>query len=171
MRLCVQKQRADGFFPVYIRVIHDRQSGFINTGKLVDRKSVSKTKEIRDNAVLKYCSELIAQYNRRLNMQDTSKWTVKEMIAFLQTEESDASFSDYAKLHISRMINDGHERNAKNYQLAVAHLERYLGTTQVMFSYLTSAVLLRWIGTMSQLKRAKEMYRASVRYSRRRWWS
>lgn len=39
------------------------------------------------------------------------------------------------------MINGGHARNAKNYQLAVNHLERYLGTTQIMFSTLTSVVL------------------------------
>ena len=118
LRPCVQKQRADGFYPVYIRVIHERQSAFIKTGKVVDKKSVTKNREIRDNAVLRYCTELIGYYNQRLNMQDTSKWTVKEVVAFLSTEETDASFSDYAKLHISRMINDGHARNAKNYSLA-----------------------------------------------------
>lgn len=60
LRPCVQKQRADGFYPVYIRVIHDRQSAFIKTGKVVDKKSVTKSREIRDNAVLRYCTELIA---------------------------------------------------------------------------------------------------------------
>lgn len=30
-RPCVEKQRADGFFSVYIRVIHDRQSAFLST--------------------------------------------------------------------------------------------------------------------------------------------
>lgn len=162
-KTCVQKQRMDGFYPVYIRVTHNRKQGYIKTSKVVDKKSVSKANEVRDVAVLKYCDDVIRGYNQRLNMQPIDQWTLKEVIAFLQTEETDASFSDYAKLHISRMINDGHERNAKNYQLAVAHLERYLGTTQVMFSYLTSAVLLRWIGTMSQLKRAKEMYPVCVR--------
>ena len=39
-----------------------------------------------------------------------------------------------------KLINGGHARNAKNYQLAVNHLERYLGTTQIMFSTLTSVV-------------------------------
>lgn len=61
------------------------------------------------------------------------------------------------------MENDGHERNAKNYKMAVQHLERFLGTTQVMFSYLTSAVLQRWIGTLAQKKRAKEMYPVCIR--------
>ncbi len=163
MKPSVQKQRADGFFPVYIRVTHDRRTAFIKTNKLVDRKSVNKNNEIRDNAVLKYCTELIGYYTQRLNLQDTSKWTVKEVVAFLSTEETDASFSDYAKLHIARMVNEGHERNSKNYKLAVQHLERYMGTTQVMFSYLTTAVLQRWIATLAQTNRAKEMYPTCIR--------
>lgn len=163
MRPSVQKQRADGYYPVYIRVTHERRTAFIKTNKVVDSKSVNKNKEIRDNAVLKYCMELISYYTQRLNMQDISKWSIKEVVAFLATEETDVSFSDYAKLHISRMINDGHDRNAKNYKLAVANLERYIGTTQVMFSYLTSAVLTRWIGTLMKNKRCKEMYPVCVR--------
>ena len=50
-------------------------------------------------------------------------------------------FSDYAKLHIKQMLVENRERTAKNYKLAVAHLERYIGTTQIMFSQLTANVL------------------------------
>lgn len=81
-RPCVQKQRADGYYPVYIRVIHDRQSAFLKTNKIVDKKSVSKTREIRDNAVIKFCADQIAYYNQHLNSQDTSQWTIKEIVAF-----------------------------------------------------------------------------------------
>ena len=162
-RPCVQKQRADGFYPVYIRVTHDRRTAFIKTTKVVEKKSVTKNNEIRDNVVLKYCTEMISYFNQRLNMQDISKWSVKEVVSFLSTEESDASFSDYAKLHISRMVNGGHERNAKNYKLAVAHLERFMGTTQIMFSYLTTAVVQRWINSLMQKRRAKEMYPVCIR--------
>lgn len=162
-KTCVQKQRNDGFYPVYIRVTHNRKQGYIKTSKVVEKKSVSKSNEIRDIAVLKYCDDIIRTYNQRLNEQQIQQWSLKEVIAFLQTEETDASFSDYAKLHISRMINEGHDRNAKNYKLAVANLERYIGTTQVMFSYLTTAVLTRWIGTLMKNKRCKEMYPVCVR--------
>ena len=163
LRPCVQKQRSDVFYPVYIRVIHNRESAFIKTDKLVDKKSVSKTREIRDNEVLRYCTQLISEYNRRLNLQDTSLWSVKEVVSFLQTQESDASFTDYAKLHIDRMINSGHDRNAKNYKMAVQSLERYLGTNQIMFSYLSSSVLRSWIKTLMTKARCKEMYPICVR--------
>ncbi len=163
LKPCVQKQRSDGFYPVYIRVIQNRQIGYIKTDKVVSPKSVSKTKDIRDNEVLKYCTNLISDYVSRLNMQNTSAWTAKEVVSFLTTEQSDASFSQYAKLHINRMINTGHERTAKNYKLAVAHLERFIGSNQIMFSYLTSSVLKRWIKDLEQKRRAKEMYPVCVR--------
>ena len=61
------------------------------------------------------------------------------------------------------MINGGHERNAKNYKLAVAHLERYVGSNCIMFGQLTSAVLKNWIDSLRQTNRAKEMYPVCVR--------
>ncbi|MDE5700883.1 MAG: hypothetical protein K2I15_00365 [Bacteroides sp.] len=93
LRPCVQKQRSDGFYPVYIRVIQNRKPGYIKTDKIVEPSAVSKTKEIRDNEVLRYCTQLISEYNRRLNLH--SLWSVKEVVSFLQTQESDASFADY----------------------------------------------------------------------------
>ena len=43
------------------------------------------------------------------------------------------------------MIRDGHVRNARTYELAYQNLERFIGTTKVMFSHLTSTVITRWI--------------------------
>lgn len=163
LKPCVQKQRADGFYQVYIRVTHDRKIGYIKTDKVVMKKSVTKTKEIKDNAVLNYCTNLILEYTNRLNCQDTSKWSLQEIIKFLTTLETDICFSEYAQKHITRLINNGQERTAKNYKLAVAHLERYLGTTRVMFSTLTSTVLQRWIAQLALTNRAKEMYPVCVR--------
>lgn len=61
------------------------------------------------------------------------------------------------------MRHEGHARNAKNYMLAVNHLERFIGTTRVMFSQLTSKVLKAWIESMAQTNRAKEMYPTCIR--------
>lgn len=42
----------------------------------------------------------------------------------------------YARKFISKMESEGHERNAKNYKLAVNHLERYIGTTKSCLAFL-----------------------------------
>lgn len=163
MKACVQKERRDGFFPVYIRVTHNRTTQYIKTDKMVTRKELTKSKEIKDPFVLQYCTQRILAYNTMLNGTDTSNWTSKEIVKFLQNNNHDICFSDYARKHIDRMIDRGQERNSKNYILAVQHLERFAGTSKVMFSHLTSAFVNRWIKSLEQTKRAKEMYPICIR--------
>lgn len=163
LKPCVQKLRADGFYPVYIRVTHQRKLGYIKTDKVVEKKQVTKNGDIRDNMVVNYCTSLIREYTTRLNAQPIEGWSVKEVVQFLLTESEEVCFSEYARKHIERMINRGQERNAKNYKLAVQHLERYIGTNRVMFSHLSSAVLKRWIESLALTNRAKEMYPVCVR--------
>ena len=163
LKACVRRPRKDGFWQVYIRVTHQRNAGFIKTDKMVTKKELTKTNEIKDPFVLSYCSDLIIRYNNLLNTVNIDEWDVNQVIDFLTTEAVDICFSDYAKIHTNRMINEGHERNAKNYKLAVAHLERYVGTNKIMFGQLTSAVLKKWIETLRLTNRAKEMYPVCVR--------
>ena len=66
-------------------------------------------------------------------------------------------------MFIQQMAASGHERNAKNYKLAVDHLERFIGSTNIMFSTLTSAVLKKWIESLAKTNRTKEMYPINVR--------
>ena len=88
---------------------------------------------------------LVRQYTDRQNRANTTLWSVSEIIEYLLKTDEEVCFSDYSRMFIRQMRLDGHERNAKNYQLAVAHLERYMGTTRVMFGHLTAAVLKKWI--------------------------
>lgn len=159
----VRRVRADGFYPVYIRVTHNRDSSFIKTGKMVTRKELTSSNEITDPWVVKFCSDRIIQYNNRLNRVSIENWDVKEVAEFLMAGDADVCFSDYAREYIKKMINNGQERNAKNYSLALKHLENYVGTNQVMFSYLTSLFVNNWIKTLSNTRRAKEMYPICMR--------
>lgn len=159
----VRKARTDGFYPVYIRIGHRSRLGYIKTDKIVSKKQLTKNGEIKDAVVNEFCGREILRYTDMINRKDISLMSVVEVVEYLTRGEETACFSDYAKLHISRMINRGQERNAKNYKLAVSHLERYLGTTEVMFEHLTSTVLTKWIQTLAQTSRAKEMYPVCVR--------
>lgn len=159
----VRKARSDGFFPVYIRIVHNRKPGYIKTDKIVDAAHITKSGEITDPVVNEYCSRLVLTYSDRLNRTDVSSWELKEVLEHLTQVDEDICFSDYARKHIDRMEKNGHDRNAKNYKLALQHLERYLGTTRVMFEHLTSAVLKRWILSLERTARAKEMYPICMR--------
>lgn len=163
LKAVVRRPRADGFYPVYIRVTHHRDSSFIKTDKMVTKKELTKTNEIKDAYVLQYCSQRIVEYNERLNQKDIEHWTAKEVADFLMNGNDDICFSDYARLHIARMIDNGQERNARNYTLAVQHLERFMGTNRIMFSHLTSLQVGKWIKSLEQTHRAKEMYPICMR--------
>ena len=119
LKAVVRTARADGFYPVYIRVTHHRSSAFIKTDKMVTKKELTKTNEIKDPYVLQFCSQRILEYTERLNSKNIEHWTVKEVVEFLASGNDDVCFSDYARKHINRMIDNGQQRNAKNYQLAL----------------------------------------------------
>ena len=67
--------------------------------------------------------------------------------------------SSYARTYIEKIDK---QRTAKNYTLALKHLEKYMGTCELMFQSLTESRLNSWIETMIRdgKKRAKEMYSA-----------
>lgn len=159
----VRYKRADGYYQVYIRVVHRTKTGYIKTDKFVTDKQLSKTGEIKDPVVNEYCSREILHYNDMVNRTDVSQYSISELIKFLLNSETEVCFSEYALRFIARMENEGHERNAKNYRLAVNHLERFLGTNRIMFTVLSPSVLKKWIDSLSLTNRAKEMYPTCVR--------
>ena len=159
----VRGMRKDGFMQVYIRVTHRTKHGYIKTDKMVTKKDVTKTNDIKDTFVLNYCTERIMEYNDRLNRKDISQWTIAEVMDFLLKGNDDICFSEYARQHIDRMIDRGQERNAKNYKLALQHMERFYGTNKIMFGQLTSTQVNRWIATLESTRRAKEMYPVCMR--------
>lgn len=159
----VRTPRKDGFYQVYIRVVHNTKPGYIKTDKVVTAKQLDKHGDITDPFVNSYCSQQILNYADRLNRVDFSIWSVKQVIEFLMTENEDICFSDYARTHIDRMIDNGQLRNSKNYKLALQHMERFFGTTQIMFGHLTSTQMNRWIKSLEETHRAKEMYPVCMR--------
>lgn len=163
LSISVQKKRNDGFWPIYIRVTHNRQHAYIKTNKMVHDSDLGRSKEVRDPYVVQSLNKKIIEYMNRLNRKEIGRWTVQEVAEFLKNEDEDVSFSDYARKHIARMFNNGQERNSQNYRYALNSLELYAGTTKLMFSRLTSALLNQWIKSLEHTKRAKEKYPICIR--------
>ncbi len=51
----VRKKRNDGFYPVYIRIVHRSRMGYIKTDKIVTDKQLMKNGDIKDVVVNEYC--------------------------------------------------------------------------------------------------------------------
>ena len=162
-KTCVQKQRKDGFYQVYIRVTHLKKSMYIKTDKFVNSKGLDATGNIKDTFVLKYCINKISDFVERLNKMDITNWTVHDIVSYLDTADEDICFSEYARKYKFEMARRGQKRNARNYELAYQHLERYAGTNKLMFSRFTTNFIDGWIKSLSETARAKEMYPICIR--------
>lgn len=159
----VRTPRKDGFYQVYIRVIQKSNPGYIRTDKVVTKKMLDKDGNITDAFVNEYCMRRILRFTERLNRVDCTKWTVRQIIEYVTMEDEDLCFSDYARQHIGRMMDNGQLRNAKNYKLALQHMERFAGTTRVLFAHLSSTFVNAWVKSLEQTHRAKEMYPVCMR--------
>jgi len=164
LKICVQKQKKDGTWPVYIRVTHRGKVGYIKTDKLVWGKGINpKTKEIKDPYVIQQLSITVVDCMERLNKRNTAGWSMEEVMSFLRTGDEEISFSDFCREYIRGMQDAGQVRNAKNYEMAMNHFERYYGSNRINFSGLTSAVIEKWIKSMEGTQRAKELYPVCLR--------
>ena len=77
MKACVQWARKDGFYPVFIRVNHHRQTLYIKTDKMVTMRELSRSKEITDPVV---CSSTRHSFLTTTSIESTSKCNIKNNV-------------------------------------------------------------------------------------------
>ena len=159
------------FVPVYISVAHNSETRYINTGLKTHvgklKKSYNRlgneTYEVNDFFVLKECMQKIDDFMNRCNSHDVSQLSCKELVDFLKKDESSLSFRDFANLFIRDMINQDRDRPARNYKSAVNNFFEFIGHDRITFQDITSKLINRWIKTLLNTKRAKQMYPAAIK--------
>lgn len=160
MKPVVQNPRKDGFWAVYIRFTFDGRCQFGKTSKVVSSQKVKSKSEISDPHVLNFCSSLILQWMEKLNHVDYSRWSLKDIVEYVTNDDSQVSFSSYARPYIEKIDKP---ITAKNYILALKHLEKYMGTCEIMFQSLTESSLNAWINSM--VKDGKSQRRRCTPYA------
>lgn len=160
---CIKYKRADGLYQVYIRIIYKKKVRYIATEKWVNDKGLDRKKQIKDNFVLEYCHRKINLFLELLNKQNVDVWDIDYVVDFIKNGTTNLSFSKYARKYHADMYNRGQIRNAKNYELAYLHLERFAGTNNLFFEQMTSTFINSWIKSMQLTSRAKEMYPICIR--------
>lgn len=156
-KICVRAKRKDNTYPVYIRVTHHGQVGYIKTDKVCKAKSVRKG-EVIDNYIIKDISILIDGYMSRLNREDIQCWDIRKILDFLRRDSSAPSFSEFCEEFTSKMDNEGRESTSINYKLALRRLEEYMGKDDILFSDLTSSIFKEWIDSMKDSLYKKHGY-------------
>lgn len=157
----VQKKRKDGLYVVYIRCTHNRSVQYIKTDMYVTDKNVVKG-QIKDQIVLGKCAIMIAEYLKKLNFENTTNWTVKEVIDFIMADNTQIPFVPYCKEYISNLRNKGKKRTADSYEDALRSFIKYFGE-DIAFQDLTSVKINKWIETMMNTARAKQKYPTNIK--------
>lgn len=156
-KICVRAKRKDNTYPIYIRVTHHGQVGYIKTDKVCKSKSVRKG-EVIDNYIIKDISIHIDSYIERLNRADIGEWPVSKLIDFLKSDSRAPSFSLFCKEFIGKMDNEGRETTSINYKLALKRLEEFMGKDDILFSDITTSIFRDWIDSMKDSLYKKHGY-------------
>ncbi|MDD6211277.1 MAG: phage integrase SAM-like domain-containing protein [Bacteroidales bacterium] len=160
---CVRGISKDNHYFVYILVTHKSKPAYIKTTFRVDKSKV-RNKQIKDNSIITRCSILIEEYNKRLNLVDTSKWDIKDIVEYLKNEScSDISFSMFARLVITRMINENRRKSSENYKMAINTLEKFTRKNDIQFGDITSKLINTWIDSLKNTSRAKSLYPTCIK--------
>lgn len=171
---CVRNKRSDGYYPVYIRLAHKGMIQYLKTDYIIHQKSLSsmynengiRKEVITDKFVLRQCLVIIDNYISRINRISADNLTCKELADFLMKQESELLFTEYANQFILDMIRHDRKNASKNYKTAVESFKRSLNkepSDSIPFSDITTISLKRWIDSLNNTKRAKQMYPNAIK--------
>ncbi len=158
----VKNKRADGYYKVYIRVTQGKTSSLIPTDKLIAEKHIKKG-EITHQGVLIETAVKIKGYIEKLVHEDTEGMTASEIKEFLTSGRKAISFSDYCRTYYERIYNNGRDGSAKNYKYAINRLQEFSEKKNLLFSDITSNLIMRWIESMKDSKKKKSSYPKAIK--------
>jgi len=101
----------------------------------------------------------------KINQTNIENWTVQELKKILTSDSENISFSNFAQKYIDDMLVSGRKKPAANYQISLHSLESYFGK-KLYFSDITSKEIKKWIESLSNTARAKQMYSDSVNFNK-----
>lgn len=160
----VLTKREDGFYSVYIRIIHKRKITYVKTDKVVNDKGLVKgTKEIKDSFVLSSCMNQINEWVEKLNKIEINDWDVNKVKEYLLTSVHDICFSDFARSYIGSLSRKLQASSMEVYENVIRNLEAYSGTDKLMFSQLTVSFITAWIQTLDNKPTSRAFYPSFVK--------
>jgi hypothetical protein len=150
------------FSTVYILISHKSKSDYIKTGMQIHKSGV-KDGKIVDYLILANCAILIKKYVDRMNEINSENMSVQDIKKFLMSDGEQLSFVKFANAWIGDMEGAGRKKSAINYRTAIHSLIGFCGKKDLLFSDITSIVIRRWIESLSETHRAKQMYPNAIK--------
>jgi hypothetical protein len=126
-------------------------------------KSGIKDGKIVDYGILSNCAIQIKRYIDRMNEINSENMSVQEIKKFLMSDGEQISFTKFANAWIGKMEVAGRTKPAANYRTALHSLVGFCGKKELLFADITSMVIRKWIESLSETHRAKQMYPNAIK--------
>lgn len=164
----VRNKNKNGYYNVYILIIHRGQPQYIKTHLSIDKSGLNtiydkkgqEKLEISDNSVLLVCLNIINEYILKANRINISQMNCKELVEYLKSDEK-ISFTAFSRKFINTMYNE--DRNSDNYRMALSRLHEFYNKENLLFSEITAKKLNEWIYSMRNTARAKNLYPTCIK--------
>ena len=138
---------------------HNRRSLYIKTNKMVGQKGIVKgSHDVRDAFVLNSLTPTIEEWMFKLNRLDIRSWNAEQVREYLEQNDADVCFSDFAREYIASLADTLKPQSLTNYYNTLNSIEKYCGTTKVMFSELNTTLVQGWLDSMKDSKSKKSYY-------------
>lgn len=171
------QRRADGTYNIKIRIVHNRRKKYLPTAWYVTSADLTRSFRIKNQEYIDYTDDLIRRYRRICDRAgDRLRSMTVEQVAAMVTSEREGAFDldivRYARDLIAGLKADGHEGNARSYEVAVNSLVRFVGRESISVKEITVRLVKDWIRFLAEMParggrergtRAQSLYPAQLR--------
>jgi integrase len=134
-------KRRDEVFTVYIRVIHNRQVGYIKTHFSLEKNKITPKGNIKDFNVIERCDDMIRGYRKKCNELGSiiNTLTVNDLITELLTERVEyLDFFKFSMEKIEELKKKGRISTATSMLSSIKALKKFIGKDTFDVNSLTS---------------------------------
>lgn len=146
------QKREDDTWNIKIRITHDRKSAYIATSHYVGVDLINKkTFELKERNNPIYDQVMIDVLKIREELSKlghlvdhySTKGLCELMKEKLSNKPDGVNFFDFGYFYADKMIKEG-RRTGENYRIAVHKFEVFMGSRNILFSDITSSVLMKF---------------------------
>lgn len=131
---------------VVYRLTHKRVSRYIKTRRFVTERDIVNEDDISVDYIVDFLATDLRRYRKAIDeIEDIELLSVDDVLKELTGDKKEVNFIEFAKLHISRLKNQGRGKTAKPFVTVVNALTDFNGP-QLYTSKITSRSLKQYEG-------------------------
>ncbi len=166
------RQKADGTWPVNLRISYQRKSSYIATPYFVTKFQINKSFEIKDRFLQMQVDEDLNRARREVvnSFEQLADRTANQIGDYLRSylytnKNNHLDFFEYAEKHIARM-EENNQASRGNYGISIRKISAFVGNNKLSFNDITLNFLSEfdtWLKNTGVGTRGRALYLSNMR--------